>query len=55
MRVAGRAGRAGYGQWTGPLRRLRRRVRKVAAGTGVLALALPLAWQSGAGGQHLDR
>ena len=25
----------------------------MAAGTGVLALALPLAWQSGAGGQHL--
>jgi len=26
----------------------------VAAGTGVLALALPLAWPSGVGGQHLD-
>ena len=54
MRVAGRAGRAGYGQWSGPLRRLGRRVRAVAAGTGVLALALPLAWPSGIGGQHLD-
>jgi Domain of unknown function (DUF6531) len=54
MRVAGRAGRAGYGQWSGPLRRLGRRVRGVAAGTGVLALALPLAWPSGIGGQHLD-
>jgi YD repeat-containing protein len=54
MRVAGRAGRAGFGQWSGPLRRLRRRVRGMAAGTGVLALALPLAWPSGAGGQHLD-
>ena len=54
MRVAGRAGRAGFGQWSGPLRRLGRRVRRVAAGTGMLALALPLAWPSGAGGQHLD-
>ena len=54
MRVAGRAGRSGYGRWSGPLRRFGRRVRGVAAGTGVLALALPLAWPSGVGGQHLD-
>jgi RHS repeat-associated protein len=54
MRVAGRAGRAGYGRWSGPLRRLGRRVRGVAAGTGVLALALPLAWPSGVSGQHLN-
>src|SRR6185437_13900989 len=35
-------------------RRLRRPLRQAAAGSGMLALALPLAWSSGAGGQHLD-
>ncbi len=34
--------------------RLGRLARRAAAGTGMLALALPLAWPSGAGGQHLD-
>jgi len=51
MRVAGRAGNG----WRSVLlRQLGRRVRRVATGTGMLALAVPLAWPSGAGGQHLD-
>ena len=51
MRVAGRAGNG----WRSVLlRQLVRRVRRVATGTGMLALAVPLAWPSGAGGQHLD-
>ena len=51
MRVLGRAGsgrRFGLASWLG------RRVRRVATGTGMLALAVPLAWPSGAGGQHLQ-
>ena len=51
MRVAGRAGsgrRFRLASWLG------RRVRQVATGTGMLALAVPLAWPSGAGGQHLS-
>jgi hypothetical protein len=54
MRVAGRAG---SGRRSALLRRAGRlgsRVRRVAAGTGMLALAVPLAWPSGASGQHLD-
>ncbi|MGH3296636.1 MAG: LamG-like jellyroll fold domain-containing protein [Trebonia sp.] len=35
------------------LRRLGHRVRRVATGTGMAALAVPLAWPAGAGGQHL--
>ena len=51
MRVAGRAGNG----WRSVLlRQLGRRLRRVATGTGMLALAVPLAWPSGAGGQHLD-
>jgi hypothetical protein len=51
MRVSWRAGsgrRSGLARWLG------RRVRRVATGTGMLALAVPLAWPSGAGGQHLN-
>ena len=51
MRVLGRAGggrRFRLASWLG------RRVRRVATGTGMLALAVPLAWPSGAGGQHLN-
>ena len=51
MRVAGRAvsgRRFRLAGWLG------RRVRRVATGTGMLALAVPLAWPSGAGGQHLN-
>jgi YD repeat-containing protein len=33
--------------------RVCRQARRVATGTGMLALAVPLAWPSGAGGQHL--
>ena len=51
MRVAGRAG---FGRRSGLLRRLGGQVRRVGTGTGVLALAVPLAWPSGAAGQHLD-
>ncbi len=51
MRVAGRKG---YGQRPGRLRRLvRRQLRRTVTGVGVLALAVPLAWPSGAAGQHL--
>ncbi len=50
MRVRG----SGYGRRPGLLRRMGRHVRRVATGTGVLALAVPMAWPSGAGGQHLD-
>jgi hypothetical protein len=53
------AGRAGYGRRAGLLRRLGssrrlRGVRRACAGAGMLALAVPLAWPSGAGGQHLS-
>ena len=50
MRVVRRAGsgrRFRLASWLG------RRVRRAATGTGMLALAVPLAWPSGAGGQHL--
>ena len=50
MRVAGRAGsgrRFRLASWLG------RRVRRMATGTGMLALAVPLAWPGGVGGQHL--
>ena len=50
MRVAGRAvsgRRFRLASWLG------RRVRRMATGTGMLVLAVPLAWPSGAGGQHL--
>jgi large repetitive protein len=51
MRVAGRKG---DGQRPGLLRRLvRRQIRRTVTGAGVLALAVPLAWPSGAAGQHL--
>ena len=55
MRVAGRAG---FGRRAGLLRlgvrgRLRR-ARRIGAGAGMLALAVPLAWPSGAGGQQLS-
>lgn len=50
MRVRG----SGYGRRPRLLRRMGRNIRRVATGTGVLALAVPLAWQPGAGGQHLD-
>ena len=45
---------SGYGRRVGLLRRMRRHLQRVATGTGVLALAVPLAWPSGAGGQHLS-
>ena len=51
MRVLGRTGsgpRFRLAGWLG------RRVRRVATGTGMLALAVPLAWPGGAGGQHLN-
>jgi RHS repeat-associated protein len=51
MRVTKRAGsgrRFRLAGWLG------RRVRRVATGTGMLALAVPLAWPSGVGGQHLN-
>jgi len=55
MRVAWRAS---YGQRDGLPRRLglrgRLRRARIGAGAGMLALAVPLAWPSGAGGQHLD-
>src|SRR5580700_1409194 len=56
MRVAGRAG---FGRRAGLLRQLGlrgrlRRARRIGAGAGMLALAVPLAWPSGAGGQHLS-
>ena len=56
MRVAGRAGfgrRAGLLRLLGLRGRLRR-ARRIGAGAGMLALAVPLAWPSGAGGQHLS-
>ena len=46
--------RVGIGRRSGQLRRLGSRLRRVGTGTGVLALAVPLAWPSGVGGQHLD-
>jgi RHS repeat-associated protein len=39
---------------SGLLGRLGGRVRRVATGSGVLALAVPLAWPSGVAGQHVD-
>ncbi|MGH2885854.1 MAG: hypothetical protein ACRDPA_24700, partial [Solirubrobacteraceae bacterium] len=56
MRVAGRAG---FGRRAGLLRRLGlrgrlRRARRIGTGAGMLALAVPLAWPSGAGGQQLS-
>ena len=55
MRVAGRTGfgrRAGLLRLLGLRGRLRR-ARRIGAGAGMLALAVPLAWPSGVGGQHL--
>jgi hypothetical protein len=54
MRVAGRAGTGRRSALLRRAARLGRRMRRVAAGTGMLALAVPLAWPSGASGQHLD-
>lgn len=51
MRVAWRAGNK---RLSVLLRRMGRRARRVTTGTGMLALAVPLAWPAGAGGQHLD-
>ncbi len=51
MRVIKRAGsgrRFRLAGWLG------RRVRRMATGTGMLALAVPLAWPGGVGGQHLS-